>query len=172
MASVKIQFFAEVFHSDQKIPLVLAAMKFFSVVRDLEPLTWKLKVAERHNIKFKPVQTFKRIVIYLKFTVMKDILFRHGNCRRYEAPVDQNGGVMIMMRHDNREVDLQEQTLSFAFFRRPRTGRGSRDTRDGCALCFPRNSPLRVSRTPRVLRARLKKAKERAEWNHRGEYNS
>lgn len=115
MASVKIQFFAEVFHSDQKIPLVLAAMKFFSVVGDLEPLTWKLKVAERHNIKFKPVQTFKRIVIYLKFTVMKDILFRHGNCRRYEAPVDQNGWVMIMMTHDNRELDLQNRRFLSRF---------------------------------------------------------
>ena len=35
MASIMIQFFAEVFHSDQKIPIVLAAMKFISVVRDL-----------------------------------------------------------------------------------------------------------------------------------------
>ena len=75
-------------------------MKFISVVRDLEPLTWKFNVVERHNIKFKPVQTFKQIVIYLKFPVMKGTLFRHGNCRCHEAPVDQNG----WMDEDNDET--------------------------------------------------------------------
>ena len=90
-------------------------MKFISVVRDLEPLAWKIKVVERHNIKFKPVQTFKQIVIYLKFTVKKDTFFRHGNCRCHEAPIDQDGWMMILMRHDNKELGLQNRCFRSRF---------------------------------------------------------
>ena len=79
---------------------------------------------------------------------------------------------MILMRHDNKELGLQNRHF-LSRFSGDHEADVDRETRaTGARYFFPRDSPLRVSRTPRLLRARPKNAKERAEWNHRGEYNS